>query len=94
MGRDKIIHNHNVAPELSDIPITARGLVPLLNQYFGLSDIDSLCFEMGIDDEQLRGQTKDEKARSMVAFVQQNGRLDELKKLMRMARPNLRTQLS
>lgn len=94
VGRDKIIHNHNAAPELSDIPATARELVPLLNKYFGLSDIDSLCFEMGIDDEQLRGQTKDEKARSMVAFVQQNGRLDELKKLMRMARPNLRAQLS
>jgi len=46
---------------LDSIAVEARGLVPLLNQHFGLSDIDSLCFEMGIDDEQLRGQTKDEK---------------------------------
>ena len=66
----------------------------MLNESFLLSDIDSLCFEMGIDEEQLRGQTKDEKARSLVKFVEQNERLPELKRLMRVARPTLRDRLS
>jgi hypothetical protein len=96
IGRDKIEHHyHSTAPQLSEIvSADARALVPLLNQYFSLSDIDGLCFEMGIDDEQLRGQTKDEKARSLVKFVEQSGRLDELKRLMRVARPNLRDRLA
>ena len=98
IGRDKIgtqINNFSTAPELKSINTEdARALVPLLNEYFALNDIDSLCFEMGIDEEQLRGQTKDEKTRSLVKFVEQNERLPELKRLMRMARPNLRNRLS
>ena len=94
---DKIgtqINNFSTAPELKSInSADARALVPLLNESFLLSDIDSLCFEMGIDEEQLRGQTKDEKARSLVKFVEQNERLPKLKRLMRMARPNLRDRL-
>jgi Effector-associated domain 7 len=89
------INNYNTAPELSSINnAQARALVPLLNDYFSNSDIDSLCFELGIDDEQLRGQTKDEKARSLVKYVEQRGRLADLKQLMRVARPNLRDRLS
>ena len=98
IGRDKIstqVNHYNTAPELKSInSADAVALVPLLNESFSRSDIDSLCFEMGIDEEQLRGQTKDEKARSLVKFVEQNERLPELKRLMRVARPNLRDRLS
>jgi 5-keto 4-deoxyuronate isomerase len=97
VGRDKIdtqINNYNTAPELGSISIGHRGLVVLLNGYFNLSEIESLCFEMGIDDENLRGQTKNEKARSLVKHVADRGRINELKQLMRVQRPNLRAQLS
>ena len=95
VGRDKIVNHYGTSPDLSAITSAeARALVPLLNEYFAVTDIDSLCFEMGIDAEQLRDQTKDEKARSLVQYVQVRGRLDELKKQMRVARPNLRAQLS
>ena len=70
-----------------------RRIYQLLNEYFSLDDIEGLCFEMGIDDENLRGQTKAGKARALVQYVDANGRLDELKKLMRVQRPNLRNQL-
>ncbi|MBU6361456.1 MAG: hypothetical protein KGS46_15700 [Chloroflexi bacterium] len=88
------INHYNTAPDLSEINLTGRGLVPLLNTYFNLSEIESLCFEMEIDDENLRGQTKDEKARSLVKHCENRGRLDELKRLMRVQRPNLRAQLT
>lgn len=88
------INHYNTAPDLSEINLTGRGLVPLLNNYFNLSEIESLCFEMGIDDENLRGQTKDEKARSLVKHCENRGRLDELKRYMRLQRPNLRAQLA
>ncbi len=87
-------NNYNTAPELSSIPIDGRGLVALLNQYFSLSEIDGLCFDLGIDDENLLGQTKDEKARSLVKYLADRGRIDALQRLMREARPNLRAQLS
>jgi len=70
-----------------------RKIYALLNSHFDLSDIEGLCFEMGIDEENLRGETKAGKARALVQHVEKTSRLDELKKLMRVQRPNLRGQL-
>ena len=70
-----------------------RTLYQLLDRYFNLGEIEGLCFELGIDDENLRGETKAGKARALVQYVDANSRLDELKKLMRVQRPNLRSQL-
>jgi hypothetical protein len=49
---------------------------------------------MGIDDENLRGATKAAKARALIQHVEKNGLLEELKRLMRVQRPNLRNQLT
>lgn len=73
--------------------VEGRKLYQLLNDYFNLSEIEGLCFEMGIDDENLRGETKAGKARALVQHVEAQSRQDELKKLMRVQRPNLRNQL-
>ena len=99
VGRDQITNNYyglstgqEDAPGVSISP-EGRTLNRLLDGYFSLSDIEGLCFEMGIDEENLRGQTKAEKARALVSFCQKNDRLSDLKKLMRVQRPNLRDQL-
>jgi hypothetical protein len=99
VGRDvnnTVVHNYGGAtPSMESIVSeSGRKLVSLLNQHFNISEIDSLCFEMGIDEEQLRSQTKDEKVRSLVKYCEQAGRTDALKRLMRLVRPNLRPQLS
>lgn len=78
--------NNQLSPDLVK-------LEQLLNGYFGRSDIESLCFNMGIDDEQLRGQTKAELARSLLRFTDYQGMLSQLKSEMGRARPNLRSQL-
>lgn len=94
IGRDKVTNNYNTAPEFASIGNpAARALVPLLNTHFSHSEIEGLCFEMDIDVEQLRGQTKDELARSLASHVARTGRVDDLKKLMQLARPNLRETL-
>jgi len=90
---DKQINYVSTAPELADIGADGRKLAPLLSQYFNLAEIEALCFEMGIDDENLRGQTKDEKARSLIKHCEQRDDLDRLKSLMRVQRPKLRGQL-
>jgi hypothetical protein len=96
VGRDKIVNNFgDDAIEANQSPIqeSARPIVALLNTYFSMDEIESLCFEMGIDDENLRGQTKEAKARSLVRYCVARDRLEELKRLMRVQRPNLRAQL-
>lgn len=64
-----------------------------LVDYFSLDEVQGLCFEMGVEYEDLPGNTKSAKARSLVEHVEHRESLEELKKLMRVARPNLRSQL-
>jgi hypothetical protein len=99
VGRDQTITNNYYGAASEDaagqsISTEGRKLFTLLDGYFSLSDIEGLCFEMGIDDENLRGGTKADKARALIRHVEKNGQLEELKRLMRVARPNLRSQLA
>ena len=98
VGRDKVINTTGGSAD----DVGAGGLVTspeglklyqLLNQYFEQEDLEGLCYELGIDQENLRGQTKMAKARALVQQCEKTGRLDELKKLMRVQRSNLRDQL-
>ena len=97
VARDQTINNYygNTPESAAGIASTPEGrkLGNLLDGYFNLGDIEGLCFEMGIDDQNLRGQTKVEKARALVQHCEVTGRLAELKRLMRVQRPNLRDQL-
>ncbi len=95
-------HNYYGQPSADPAGAAGTGLVAsaegrkvyqLLNDYFTMSNIEGLCFEMGIDEENLRGETKAGKSRALVQHVETTGRLDELKKLMRAQRSNLRSQL-
>jgi hypothetical protein len=95
-------HNYYGPPSADPAGAAGSGLVAsaegrkvyqLLNDHFNLGEIEGLCFEMGIDEENLRGETKAGKARALVQQIEATERLDELKKLMRVQRPNLRAQL-
>jgi hypothetical protein len=101
-GRDQTINNFYGQPPADPAGAAGSGLIAseegrklykLLNDYFSMDDIEGLCFELGIDEDNLRGETKLGKARALVQHVEANGRRDELKKLMRVQRPNLRSQL-
>lgn len=70
-----------------------RRLQKLLDEYWNMEDIENLCFELGVDVDNLPGRTKAAIARSLVLYAEKNDRLDELRKLMRVQRPNLRDQL-
>lgn len=65
----------------------------LINTHFSLEEIEDLCFKMGIDDENLRGQTKMAKARALVIHCHRTATLEALKQHMLDQRPNLRDQL-
>lgn len=70
-----------------------RHLAELLNQYFDLSELEGLCFDMDIDKDNLAGATKIAKAQSLIIYVERNARLAELQTLVRAKRPHLRGQV-
>jgi len=77
----------------ANISPAGRRLAELLNQYFDLSEVEGLCFDMDIDKDNLAGATKAAKARALIIYVERNARLAELQTLVRSKRPHLRGQV-
>lgn len=59
----------------------------MMNQLFSLDEIQTLCFEMGIDFESLPGAGKSGKIRELVEFCQRRGRDEELLARVQAGRP-------
>jgi hypothetical protein len=74
------------------MPLTQPQLVELnskMNQVFSQGDIESLCFDLGIDFDSLPGQGKAAKIRELIAFCQRRGRDEELVAKVRAERPQV-----
>ena len=50
----------------------------LLDRYFNLEEFRTLCFELGVDEDSLRGEGKSAKMRELVRVLARNGRLPQL----------------
>lgn len=61
----------------------------LLNQYFDLEEILTLCFELHVDYDSLRGEGKSAKIRELILLLGRQERLPELLALVRSKRPNV-----
>lgn len=59
----------------------------LIDAHFSLSEIENLCFEIGVDFERLGGAGKLDKARELVAYCGRQGRLVSLVEACQRARP-------
>lgn len=55
---------------------------------FSLTEIQSLCFDLGIDYESLGGEGREAKARELIAYLNRRDRLSELIRYCVEARPN------
>jgi hypothetical protein len=84
----------NVAGETPTSTTDVLKLTDLLNDYFSEGDLEDVCFRMGIEWENLRGETRNAKARSLVQYCQRLDIVPRLKDIMRAMRPNLRSQLA
>jgi hypothetical protein len=60
-----------------------------LSTHFNESELQTLCFDLSIDYENLEGNTKDEKARELVIYCQRNGLLPKLLLQCQQVRPNV-----
>lgn len=78
---------HNNAAVSAPDPVQFYHL--LNSDSFTMEDLEQLCFELGVDWETIRGQTKPAKARAMIQYFQGRGRLAELYAAVLRARPHL-----
>jgi len=60
-----------------------------LDSLFSLDDILALCFDLGIDSDNLSGDTKQGKVQSLIIYCEQRGRIDELIQRAAVINPNL-----
>jgi nucleoside phosphorylase len=57
--------------------------------YFDLEELRTLCFDLGVDYDSLRGEGKGAKARELLALFDRSGRIPELIEACAKRRPNV-----
>jgi hypothetical protein len=62
----------------------------ILTAGFDMSELRVLCFDVGIDHEDLPGETKADMARELVAYCVRHGRISKLVETGRRLRPDIR----
>jgi hypothetical protein len=74
-------------PSVAIVALSPAALLRLMCETFDLDEIDGLVFEMGLGSN-VRGDSTEERARSLIRAAQRRGRLTELIELCRRERPN------
>jgi hypothetical protein len=60
-----------------------------MDEYFNTNEIETLCFDLGIDYENLSGEGKSAKIRELIEYCRRQDRLDELVARVRAERPKV-----
>ena len=69
-------------------------LMESLNRHFNKGELKTLCFELGVDYDDLPGEGKAEKARELVAYVDRHGMLERFIVRCQELRPTVDWKLS
>ena len=56
---------------------------------FSLEDIEDICFQLGIDDENIEGDAKIDRVRSLLIYLEHRGRIEDLEVVCREIRPSI-----
>jgi hypothetical protein len=64
-------------------------LKKLITGHFTLSELKTLCFDLGIPHENIPGTTLEEKSVELIAFCERNGNLENLINELRIKRPHV-----
>jgi tetratricopeptide (TPR) repeat protein len=79
-----------VAVLLSDSPkVNPVKLRRLLNKHFNINELRDLCFDLRVDFEDLPGETRGDKVRELVAYLERRGRLLDLVEIGKQLRPDV-----
>jgi CheY-like chemotaxis protein len=88
-----VIDVHNFITE-KRLPESALRLTPtalrlILILHFDLEELRTLCFDLRVDFDGLRGEGKLAKARELIQYLQRRGQLDRLIAELKTSRPNI-----
>lgn len=72
-----------------DQPDTLQHLHRLISRHFSLNEIKTLCFYLGIDDEDIPGTEKQSKIIALLLHLVRRGILDKLLLILRKERPHV-----
>ncbi len=61
----------------------------ILTQYFDAGELRTLCFDLGVDYDDLPGEGKANKARELISYLERRDRVHGLIELVRRRRPNI-----
>ncbi|MBK8988979.1 MAG: hypothetical protein IPM39_23395 [Chloroflexi bacterium] len=64
-------------------------LLHVLDRFFDADEIKALAFRLNVDFDNLAGERKSDKARSLLSHLERRRRLNELVEIVREERPNL-----
>ncbi|MBE2222031.1 MAG: HAMP domain-containing histidine kinase [Anaerolineae bacterium] len=67
----------------------AQHLRQLIIRYFNIEELKTLLFDIAVDYEELRGESKSDKVRELITFLQRRDRLDELLAKLAVERPGI-----
>lgn len=68
---------------------TLNKLREILLIYFNASELQTLCFEVGVDYDSIATQTKDDTARELIYYLERRDRIEDLLLAGAKARPNV-----
>ncbi|MEM7330855.1 MAG: hypothetical protein AAF490_02100 [Chloroflexota bacterium] len=86
LNLDRLVHEREQNEPLPDGVM----LLQVLDSYFSESDLNEILFEMGIDDENLPGETKRDKMRELIRWAQLRAYIPKLVGIMKQKRPFLK----
>jgi hypothetical protein len=89
VGRVRTTHTPKQGQRLEQRDLAHLRMV--LSTYFDEVELDGLCFDLGIDPENLVDSTKQAKVMSLIRYCERHGILAELKEQVRKLRPKLYT---
>lgn len=65
-------------------------LLNILMERFDRDELDTLCFHLDIDPEQIPGGTKESRARELIRYTKRRQQIDRLLTVIREIRPDIR----
>lgn len=88
-GNLNLSNQANRPPPGTELPAQYETLRTNLAHHFNSGELRILCFDMGIDDESLSQETKDDLVRALILYCQRRNRIAELVARCQQLRPHV-----
>ena len=97
VGRDSVVNNYYGRASAADtntaVSPLGQKLAHMLTSRFSLGELNGVCFDLGVNKDELSGQTLSERAQELVLLCERRKRIAALRAVMLSARDDLQDEL-